>query len=513
MKNTILIQIIKKVILAEQGGFTEVPDSNRVKLNTQKKTGNKTVINKVIKKVDPKKPLKITPIPDVLLSPTPYRNPHFIYSKTADGIWRYEYLDAATESIKSGIVTNSDTEKQLNKPAASGYIKWTGKYGTQQEKLGKKEWLHLMDMHDPMFPKKSMDPMFSSETKTILGMAVYYGGIALAGAVAVWLASKLGLHGVRKAGESWAKGSGTLKVKSLSGVSTIEAEELSRQAKVAWMRNEISYKEMGQLQKAFNNPVLRLKSTKNAFNAAYEMMVRGDMTMSEFITYMPSAYRNNEKLQRLLLEYEARLNEAFPNRRAKWAESATKYAEKNAQFSRQLDNLFDLMGVSRDNPFRMNPNSGNPRVPTAADYAAPTFASAAADIAMAALKMPGGVAAAYAKISKGIDDAAIAVSGEVKSIQDRQFFTMGAYDPTEVLTKLTTINPITQYQWAQSLAKGNNKEITTLLKDLAKLKKKETAISKIKNFAGHNNWNVTKDKEIIEEFMLHVLKNFYSKKR
>ena len=493
MKNTILTQIIKKVILTEQGGFTELPDSTPVSLNTQKKTGNKTVINKVIKKVDPKKPLKGTAIPDQVLKNGPYRNPHFIYSKTADGVWRFEYYDKATKTLKSGIVTNPQT---LNQLTAGNHEDWTGKYGEQQEKLSKKEWLNLMDQHDPMFPKKSLDPAFSSEVSSALAMALYYGGIAIGAAAGVWLTAKLGLYTVQKAGQRWATGAGTLKVKSLTGVTTEEAEELSRQAKTAYIRREISYREMTQLQKAFNNPMLRLPGKRAVFNAAYDMMVRGDMTMSEFIQYMPSVYRDNEKLKRLLLEYEAQLNAASPQRRAKWAESAAKYAKKNANFKRDLylDDLFDKMGISKNNPIRKAMDATNTGKLSALQALDVTYAQK------------------VKTISKGVDDSVAAVRSDVTWHHKNDFFTMGSYDPNEVYTNLMNITPMKTTRWGLSLSSGNIPLIPRLLATLARSKDKKAAIETIKNFAVTNNWDYTRNKEIIDEFMLHVLKNFYSKK-
>ena len=66
-------------------------------------------------------------------------------------------------------------------------------------------------------------------------------------------------------------------------------------------------------------------------------------------------------------------------------------------------------------------------------------------------------------------------------------------------------------RWGLSLAKGNFAEIDTLLKSLSKLKTKEKAIEKIKAFGVKNNWNVTQNQEVIDDFMFHVLKNFYTK--
>ena len=348
-----------------------------------------------------------------------------------------------------------------------------------------------MDQHDPMFPKKSLDPAFSSEVSSALAMALYYGGIAIGVAAGVWLTAKLGLNLVQKAGQRWATGAGTLKVKSLTGVTTEEAEELSRQAKTAYIRREISYREMTQLQKAFNNPTLRLPGKRAVFNAAYDMMVRGDMTMSEFIQYMPLVYRNNEKLKRLLLEYEAQLNAASPQRRAKWAESAAKYAKKNANFKRDLyiDDLFDKMGISKNNPIRKAMDTDRLPIVQTPEQKLKTYAM---------------------NISKTVDNAVNAVRSDVTSYHRREFFSMGSYNPLESSVKLTTVDGLTLFRWGSRLANGNNDAISLLLKDLAKLKKKESAIAKIKQFAIKNNWK-EREADVIEEFMLHVLKNFYTK--
>jgi hypothetical protein len=499
MKNTILTQIIKKVILTEQDGFNPVPiDEPIVPIVKKKETKvNKKVDPKVKPKETPKvKPAKIKPIPDVLLSPTPYRNPHFIYSKTADGIWRYEYLDAASESIKSGIVTNSATETALN---AGKYIKWTGEYGEQPGKKGKKEWLDLMDTRDPGFPEKSQDPMIGSTTGLVVSMLATYGLqiLATAASVAVlaFFKKKFRLAPVKWGMSALGIGKSS-KITALIGISETEAAELERLVAVALKRKEITKSQAAELRKSFNNPWFRSTVNKSTFNLAYRTMVKGDMTMSEFIGYMPKVYRESESLKRVLLEYEAQLNRLYPERKIAWDIAAAKYAEKNSQFKRFYDKMLDKMGIPND---KNKPWWSSGTATNSSTYAPKVQGSKETAAAVAT------------KISKSVDDAALAVRGDIETYQRMNFFTIGSFDPKEVYTKLTTINPITRARWGLSLAKGNNEEITKLLKDLAKLKKKENAIAKIKQFAIANNWK-SQNEDIIEEFMLHVLKNFYSKK-
>jgi len=274
----------------------------------------------------------------------------------------------------------------------------------------------------------------------------------------------------------------------LSGITEAEAKELDRLALVGYTRGEITSSELKSLRKSFNNPRFRLQVNKQAYIAAYESMVKGDMTMAEFMGFMPPVYRESESLKRVLLEYEAQLNTMYPNRKAAWDIAAAKYAEKNQQFRRVYDQLLTKFGIPIEKQEKQWWQSGN--ADNSATYAPKVQGSKEAAAAVAT------------KVSAGIDQAATNVMSDVRDYQIMHPLYMLKSDMTWTL-------PLDKFIWQRNLGTGSRGgiDINKLLTSMATLKTKKTVIAKVKEFAIKNNWKIVQDADIIEDFMLHVLKH------
>jgi len=518
MKTTILTQIIKKVILTEQGGFKK--DTNLVKLKVPlvpvvKKKVEPKVVKKVeptvVKKVDPKDAKSGTfksntdqfrtakgAISDVLLSPPTYKNPHLIFSRTADGIWQYEYYDKVSKTVKSGILSDPSVKSQLD---AGKYIPWPKKYSTFPEIVTKKKWLTLMDRRDPAFPEKSQDDVAGGPYSLIMTMLSQYGLYALGSLVMSFLTYKK----IIKPGFKWAwQAAGFSKQANLLALHGINADELSRLERVVAesLRNgEITSSQAKRLRKSFNNPWYRSAVSKAEFNAAFDKMIKGEMTMDEFIKSMPKLYQQNDALKRVLLEYEAQLNSMYPSRKAAWNIAAAKYAQRNSQFGAkhraEIDNVLDKIGVPKNDPYRSIFGS--------AETSTFNFATGKMGGNNPSLRStdPASILAmTAAKISKSVDDAIIAARADATSY--KKIMNLGRMTKD----KFININTMTLMQWGKSLANGNYVAIPKLLKELGNLKTEKEAIAKIKEFGVANNWDVVKDSAFIEELMFHTLKYF-----
>ena len=503
MENTILTQIIKKVILAEQDGFNPVPirDTSKVQLNPKvTKKVDKKVDKKVNKKVDPKKPdpkktAKVTAVSDVLLSPTTYKNPHLIFSKSTDGIWRYEYYDKASKTVKSGVLSDPKVKAQLD---AGKYVPWTGKYSNLAGKKSKKDWLALMDMRDPAFPEKSQDPIAGGPVSLVLSMIATYGLQLLGAAALFWFRKKLIIAPIKFIGSAMGIGGEAAQVRQIMALHGVNAAELAQLEKIiadSLRKGEITSSQAKKLRKAFNNPFFRSPVSKIEFTNAYNKMVKGEMTMDEFIQLMPKVYRENGSLTRVLFEYENQLNSMYPARKAAWNIAADKYAQRNSQFAArhrsEIDQVFDKLGVRKDNPLR-SMWSGETN---SYDLAAKSQASkmdAASKMAMNA-----------AKISKGVDEAIVAARYDANSWKMFHLTKMAK-------TEFTKLNPYTLMQFERALGSKTmtGRDIPNFLKELSVLKTEKDAIDAVKQFAIAKQWSYAKDSATMEEFMLHVLKYF-----
>ena len=270
------------------------------------------------------------------------------------------------------------------------------------------------------------------------------------------------------------------------------AEKLPKQDKLekiiaeSLRKGEITSSQAKKLRKAFNNPFFRSPVSKIEFTNAYDKMVKGEMTMDEFIKLMPKVYQQNDTLKRVLFEYEAQLNSMYPSRKAAWDIAAAKYAQRNSQFAAkhraEIDQVFDKLGIRKDNFFRSYWSGET----NSFDLAAKSQAS----------KMDAASKMAFnaAKISKGVDEAIVAARYDANSW--KQFIRKKM-----TKTEFTKLNPYTQMRLI-------GRDILNFLKELSVLKTEKDAIDAVKQFAIAKQWSYAKDSATMEEFMLHVLKYF-----
>ena len=520
MKTTILTQIIKKVILTEQGGFRKdtIPAKIKVPLVPVVK---KKVEPKVVKKVEPTVAPKDAKsgsfksntdqfrqsTTDVLLNPPewPEDGIHRIYSKTGEGIWRYEYRDAESNTVKSSILSDASIKAKLD---AGKHIPWPKKYSGFADKTTKLKWLELMDKRDPAFPEKSQDVVAGGTGSLIMTMLAQYGIQVLGGLVVSFLTYKK----LIKPGFKWAwQAAGFGRESNLIAMHGINAEELARLERVVAqsLRNgEITSSQAKSLRKSFNNPWYQSSVNKATFNTAHDAMIKGEMTMDEFIKLMPKVYQQNDALKRVLFEYEAQLNSMYPSRKAAWDIAAAKYAQRNSQFAakhraeieQQLDNMMTKIGIPKNDLYR---SMFDPTATSTFDFATGKMSSFPSIKIKPGITDPASIMSMnFAKISKSVDDAVTAARADATSY--KKFMNLGRMTKD----KFINVGTMTLMQWGRSLANSNYSAIPKLLNELANLKTEKDAIAKIKQFGVENNWDVVKDAAFIEELMFHTLKYF-----
>ena len=427
------------------------------------------------------------------MKPTEYKNPHLIFSRTSDGIWRYEYYDKTSYTVKSGVLSDPKVKSQLD---AGKYVPWDGKYSNLAGKKSKKDWLALMDRRDPAFPEKSQDPIAGGPVSLVLSMAAAYGLQLLGAAALLFFRKKLIIAPIKFIGKSLGIGGEAAQARqiiALHGVNATELAELEKIIAESLRKGEITSSQAKKLRKAFNNPFFRSPVSKIEFTNAYDKMVKGEMTMDEFIKLMPKVYQQNDTLKRVLFEYEAQLNSMYPSRKAAWDIAAAKYAQRNSQFAAkhraEIDQVFDKLGIRKDNFFRSYWSGET----NSFDLAAKSQAS----------KMDAASKMAFnaARISNGVDQAIVAAQYEIRSI----FF-----NPKLTKAQFINLNYLQRLQFERALGSKliTGREIPDLLKELSALKTQKEAIAKIKEFAIAKQWNYTMDSAIMEDFMLHVLRYF-----
>ena len=423
MKNTILTRIIKKILLIEQGGFTLDPEP---------------VVAPII-----------TPEPETPKKETPKK-----------------------ETPKKETPKKETPKKETPK-------KETPKKETPKKETPKKET-----------PKKDKDtPFLSDSMKIWLYMAAYWGLLAGAGLVTRYILKKIGLWGW--AGRGISKNARKIfgipesASTALRGLNEADVDQLTTFALVEYRRKNITYSEYKKLIKAFKNPMLRSPVNKQSFTAAYIKMQKGNMTMSELITFMPKAYQNSSSLKKALYAYERELNSAIPGRYKAWQDAAKLYATKNAQFRAEFEKLLGSKGsksplAPKDPPKSLYTQTNSSTV------AAEKKAKEAAQLAKEKSQL-----AAWNKLSMKVDD--IARECEPRAYKSKlQLYTDLTITDRALFTDLCNVGP---------------SELETLLFSFKNLKR-PAVIIKIKKLAAKNGWNFTKQEDAIESFMEHVLRFF-----
>jgi hypothetical protein len=451
MKNTILTRIIKKVLLIEQGGFTLDPEPVEEPVTLKPEEPKKEPRKEKEKETPKKEKEKETPKKETPKKETPKK------------------------------------EKEKETPK---------KETPKKEKEKEKE-------------KEKDTPFLSDSQKMWLYMAAYYGLLAGASALTIFILRKIGLMGWagRLAVGKIHKVFGIPEAASnvLRGLNEADVDRLTTFALVEYKRKNITYSEYKKLIKAFKNPLLRSKINKQAFTAAYLKMQKGNMTMAELITFMPKAYQNSSSLKKALYAYEQELNTAIPTRYTAWQASAKLYAEKNAQFRAEFEKLLGTKGIKsplapktpKDAPKSPKTPKDAPKSP----YTSTNSATLASDklakekeLLAKEKKLKAKKAselAAWNKLSGKVDDIA-------KDCKPRPFTSKLQ------LYKDLTINDRISFSF---LCNVGPSELETLLMSFKNLKR-PAVLTKIKKLAAKNGWNFTTQEDVIESFMEHVLRFF-----
>lgn len=545
MKNTILSQIIKKTLLTEQfrprkdSTKTTKPISTNItaaaaaKAKAKAKAAAKAKADaKAAADAKASKTKKIKPGTDYIVNPPmlfgskkPYR--HMIFNKGSDGKWRFEYYDDYDESIKTGEVTGDAVLAKLN--SAKGKKEWDGMYDGQS--VTKKEWFELMAKYDPAFPGVTEAPMLSNEAMTTLAVV----GMLVVKSIGLIAGLRYGWKGIQ-----WLKGMRAEKVELavLSGLSKDGVLSMKQWTNFQYGTGKITKAQRNQLQGIYSNSKYWRVVDTATFNAMKNEVIRGNRTMSELITVMPEAYREQKGLVDALLKYERDVLNMYPGRETKWLVAAEKWAKQQSLTRTEIEKLFPGL-VSRrrraPKPGEKHPmelgwqgqlSLGQPGFNY--NYTGPGGGGivggigdkvAAAEKAKTALAAKEAKAALAAAKKKALDVAAKAIAkAEAVSLvdywaakTDKLIALRKAKRLTTTKTDILKTPKNTIDDWEKYLGSGTaaGSDIIKLRDQLLLLTTKKDAIAKIKRFAIAHNWKPFKNK-YIETFM-NVHLTYYKK--
>lgn len=515
MKNTILNNIIKHTLISEQVlDYTPeeeldpiIPPVSTTTTKPKPKPA-KTKKPAETKKVDPIQ-LKTT-VKDVILDPP--ATPAYIYSKVG-GKWKFNFVQ--DNALQIGNVTNASSLKKLNDKK---YVAWTGKYGTNRIVNNKKDWLAQMKLYNPYHSDETSSPLIGSPLAmgVTLVLAVA-GGYAISKFLAVYGLSKLASKAAQRIFQN--KQYKKDQLTALIGITPEGRAQLNRLALLELGKGSISRKEYNRLLVTFDNPIFRARIKKDLFLTRVEEVEACRMTMSEFInTSLPRAYSENERITRVLLMSEQNTLTAYPIRQQAWNTAAERYARENARFRADFARQLADINLAR-NPGSAGPGSTLDR--DAAWWRGGTSSSTGTTRGNPSTSgnRPAGpvpnpvtpAAAAEAVVNRSVSN----VSGDVNAAINRsKVLGLGSIDPNETLKKLTSFTFQQQMSWGLYIGSGNFATVQKFLTTLGKLKNpgQQEVIKRLKKFAADNQWK-PRDQEIIDEFMLHVLKNFHPRNR
>ena len=361
MKDTILFQIIKKTMLTEiltedsgSGGFKAYKDKE-APVAEPKKVIVKKDPKKVIVKKDPKKlePAQIKFGVEYVITPPESRKQHMLYNKASDGKWYWERYSEYDEIIESGLVTDSTVLAKLNNPKS--IKKWDGKYGN--EKVDKATWLRRMDAYDPSNKQNTVNPVLSNEAMTTLITVGYWGLGALSIAFTAFLTKKFGAKGWR--GLKWlTKDAKSVELATLGGLSEQGALNMKQWTEIEFAKGTITRSEKRQLRAIYENRRYWRVVKTSTFIAMRSRVIQGDMTMAELITFMPTAYRENNELVKALLRYEQNILNMYPGRKAKWTIATADYIKRTSMPKKEIEKMFTAWGWVPG--IGINPLTGKP---------------------------------------------------------------------------------------------------------------------------------------------------------
>ena len=532
MKDTILFQIIKKTMLTEvltevsggSGGFKANKDKKGPVAEPKKvivKKDPKKVIVKKDPKKDPKKPepAKIKPGVEYIITPPENRKQHQMYNKASDGKWYYERWSEYDEKIESGLVLDGTVLAKLNNPKS--IKKWDGKYG--DEKVDKATWLRRMDSYDPSNKQNTVHPFLSNEAMTTLVTAAYWGLGILSFAVTAFLTKKFGAKGLR--GLKWfVKDAKTAELATLGGLSEQGALNMRQWTEIEYATGNITKSQRRQLRAIYENRRYRRVVGTSTFLAMRSRVIQGDMTMAELITFMPTAYRENNELVKALLKYEQNVLNMYPGRKAKWTIATADYIKRTSMPEKEIEKMFAAWGWEPGigglgigglgypksggqkpsgyyNFYTNTPGTSyqTSNSSTAAKTAADAKFAAAKKSAAAKAGSAAQIAKQEAMVTKGISRT----FAKVKQIKNKKEV-WGKYD-------VLNISKPKLADWEVFLGNGNRDDTKVLdfLYKLVTIKTEAKAIAEIKKFAVTNTWsrfyNLENRTIAIDEFLTQVL--------
>ena len=525
MKDTILFQIIKKTMLTEiltedtgSGGFKAYKDKKDPVAEPKKvivKKDPKKVIVKKDPKKDPKKPepAKIKPGVEYVINPPEKRKQHMLYNKASDGKWYWERYSEWDGRIESGLVTDGTVLAKLN--SSDGKKKWDGKYDGKS--VDKATWLRRMDDYDPNNPKATVDPTLSNDAWVTIMTAAYWGSVVLGAGLTVWLTKKFGAKGLR--GLKWfVKDAKTVELATLGGLSEQGVLNMRQWTETEYAMGNITRAEKRQLRAIYENRTYWRVVSTSTFLAMRSRVIQGDMTMAELITFMPTAYRENNELVKALLKYEQNILNMYPGRKAKWQIATADYIKRTSMPKKEIEKMFTAWGWEPG--IGLNPKSGGQNTSgyydfytgtpgtsyqtsnssTAAKTVADAKAAAAKKAAEAAASSAAMIAKQEAMVTKGISRT----FAKVKQIRNNKKEVWSKYD-------VLNISKSKLADWEVFLGNGNRSDtkVRDFLYKLVTIKTEAKAIAEIKKFAVTNTWsryyNLENRTIAIDEFLTQVL--------